>query len=161
VNLRAEWSKKTTRRLVVVAAVTLVVLWVACIFFRISHRQDVVAYCGMARECHPVWRQFALRCAVAGDSTANLFSRFPPSSRDEFGRYGIYQYYPGSADDGIWFTGLTVTARDGRLIRAEAWSCTWHFTFFDTPDPSFTSEYAAFRQERSDRLQRQRRDAPK
>ena len=160
-NLIAQWSKKTTRRLVVIAAVTLVLLCAACVFFRISRPRDLSAYYGMANECHPVWRQFAVRRAGAGDSAADFLRRFPPSSREEFGRYGIYHYFPGSTDDGIWFTGLAVTARDGHLIRSEAGSCMWQFTFFDAPDPSFASQYAAFAQEKRDRLRRQRQETPK
>jgi hypothetical protein len=133
-NLRAQWSKKMTRCVVVVVAVALVTLCTACVFFRISRPRDFVAYCGMASESHLVWRQFAFRRVGAGDSATDFLRRFPPSSREEFGRYGIYHYYPSSAEDGIWFTGLAVVARDDRLIRSEAWSCTWQFTFFGTRD---------------------------
>lgn len=145
-------------RLAIVGAVALVTLIAACIFFRISRPRDLSSYYGMARECHPVWRHCAFRRSGAGDSAADFLRRFPPSSREEFGRYGIYTYYPGSADDGIWFTGLAVITRDGRLIRSEAWSCTWQFTFFDSPDPSFATQYAAFTQERTERLRQQREE---
>lgn len=159
-NLRAQWSKKVIRRVIIAGAVLLVTLYAGGFFFRISSPRDLAAYYGMANESHPVWRQFAFRRFGAGDSVTQLLHRFPPSDREEFGRYGVYDYYPGRADAGIWFTGLTVVARDGCLIRSEAWSCTWQFTFFDLPDPAFATEYAAFVQERTERSRRQREHTP-
>ena len=151
-NLRLPWSKRTTRRLVIVGAVLLVMLVTACGFFRISHPRDLIAYYGMARECHPVWQQLALRRFGAGDSIADLRRRVPENYAEEFGPYGVYHYSLGA---GIGYTGLAVTARDGRLIRAQAWGCTWQFTFFDTPDPAFTAQYATFLEERIAKFRQQ------
>src|SRR5690349_4710944 len=102
------------------------VAWVfaACIFLRIHRPKDVNAYFEMARECHPVWRQFAFRQVGAGDSLVALLKRYPPKRREEFGRYGIYTFHPWESNT-IPFTGLTVTSRDGKLLSAGAWSCTW------------------------------------
>ena len=86
-----------------------VVLLACCIFFRISRASDVDAYIGMASECHPIWKQFALRRFGAGDSAAELFRKFTPDRREEFGRYGCYSYFRGPG--GLQFTGLIVTTR--------------------------------------------------
>ena len=51
----------------------------------------------MAGGYHPVWREFAFRRIGAGDSVADFLRRFPASDRKEFGRYGVYHYYPGNA----------------------------------------------------------------
>src|SRR6185295_3782724 len=100
----------------------LVAFFAACLFFRVHRPQDFVAYLGMVRECHPVWRELALRRLGAGDSAADLLRRFPPSNREEFGRYAVYVYYRGSRPA---MTRLTVIARDGRLVRATSVSCAW------------------------------------
>ena len=142
-NPHARLSNKWMRRLVVAGVLAVVTLVAACVFFRISSPGDIEAYLGMARECHPAWRPLALRRVGAGDSAAEFLRRHPPNFRDEFGRYGVYRYYRDTGH-GLSFTTLHVVARDGRLLRAQASSCTWRFTFFDTPDPALDAEYAAF-----------------
>jgi hypothetical protein len=127
----------------------------ACAFLRIWRVRDVEAYLGMASECHPVWRQFAFRRLGAGDSASDLLGRYPPSRREEFGRYGVYRYYQGDSN-GIPFTGLSVVTRDGKLLSAGAGSCTWRFSFFQTEDPDLDRQYELFSKERRIRLERQR-----
>ncbi len=118
----------------------------ACAFLRISSTSDLEAYAGMASECHPVWKLFALRRFGPGDSVERLFRKFPPSRRQEFGRYGLYSF--NTSPSGISFTGFGIITKDGKLLSAGAGSCTWRFTFFNTPDAEFNRQYAAFVQER-------------
>lgn len=107
-----------------------------------------MAYLGMAHECHPVWKKLALRQINAGDSAADFLMSNTPTSRLEFERYGVYGFVPGEEQGYLSFTGLRVIARDGRLIRAEAGSCTWDFTFFNDGDPDFDSQHVAYIDER-------------
>ena len=158
-NARHLWSNKKARRFTIAAALFIALAIVCCAFLRISRPADVEAYLGMASECHPVWKQFALRRFSAGDSTAELFRRFPPSRKAEFGRYGVCSYYQSS--DGIPFTGLAVVTRDGRLLSAETGSCTWRFTFFRTADPDLDVQYAAYYKEKSERRERERLEGKK
>lgn len=103
----------------------------------------------MASSFHPIWKQFAFRYFSAGDSAKHLFQRFSPNRKEEFGRYGVYDFYPGDPNEIVLsFVGLTVTTKDGTLSSAKAWSCTWQFTFFETSDPEFDKEYAAFAKQR-------------
>ena len=104
----------------------------------------------MASECHPIWKQFAVRRFVVGDSAADLLRCYPPQIRQEFGRYGIYDYWKDSA------TGLRVIAKDGKLITARAGSCNWEFVYFQTEDAELDRRYADFRKERHINLERQR-----
>jgi hypothetical protein len=134
------WSNKKARRLGVVAALFSIAAIGCCVFFRITRPADIEAYRGMASECHPIWKQFALRRFGAGDSTAELLRRFSPDRREEFGRYGIYSYYAGAG--GIPFTSLRVVTRDGKLLSAESGSCTWRFSFFRTEDPELDRQFA-------------------
>ena len=101
----------------------------------------------MAQECHPVWKQFALRRFGRGDAANELFRRFPPTHRDEFGRYGIYSFSAGPPG-GIPFTRVSVVTKDGRLIAAGSGSCTWRFTFFNAQDPELERQYEALLRER-------------
>jgi len=119
-----------------------------CIFFRIHSPRDFEAFFEMAGESPPVWRQFAFRRFGAGDSVAELLRRYPPARREEFGRYGVYQYGGG-------FIGLGVTSRDGKILSAGAASCAWKFMFFQTEDPEIDSQYAAYLKEKRERFERQ------
>ena len=133
----------------------LAILLEACVFLRISYPRDVDAYLGMASECHPVWKQFALRRFGAGDSAHKLLGRFPPTRRLEFGRYGVYSFRTRPPDS-IPFTSLSVVTRDGMLLSAQAGSCTWRFTFFWTQDLELDRQYAAFMQEHHRMAEQQR-----
>jgi len=128
---------------------------VSCAFFRIWHPRDIEAYFGMASECHPAWRQFAFRHFGAGDSASDLLQRYPPDRREEFGRYGVYRYYKGDSN-GIPFTGLSVVARDGKLLSAGAGSCTWRFSFFQKEDAELDRQYAVYMKERHEGFERRR-----
>jgi hypothetical protein len=117
-----------------VAAAMLVALLATCAFFRISRPRDVMAYTEMALTFHPVWKQFALRRYAAGDSAEPFLQAFPPTRKWEFGRYGVYEFYPHYTERGLYFAGFYVTTRDGKLLRAQAHSCEWQFDFFCVPD---------------------------
>jgi len=155
-NWRHLWSNKKLRGCAIAAAIIVGVPIGCCAFLRISSAADIKAYLGMASECHPVWKRFALRQFNAGDSAAELFRRFPPSDVEEFGRYGVY-YYSESSEGAISFTRLRVITRAGKLLSAGTGSCTWRFTFFSTDDPELEKQYAAYYQEKREQWARDRR----
>lgn len=104
-----------------------------------------MAYIGMAHESHPVWQKLALRQINAGDSAADFVANNSPTSRTEFGRYGVYGFVEGGENPRYFsLSGVEVIARDGVLVRAYAGSCTWKFTFFDDRDPDFDAQYIAY-----------------
>jgi len=76
---------KRKKRFVLLGVSALLALGAFCAFFRISNLEDIEAYREMARECHPVWKQLALRRFGRGDAAQELFRRFPPTHREEFG----------------------------------------------------------------------------
>jgi hypothetical protein len=153
-SLRRLWTLRWFRGASFTSAACLVVLFGLCAFFRFWRPADFEAYRGMAAECHPVWRAFAFRRFSRGDSAAELFAAYPPTRREEFGRYGIYGYgEPG-------FTGLAVTTKDGRLMSAAAGSCTWSFIFFTTSDDQLEREYQVYIQERTEKLRQIRAQQP-
>jgi hypothetical protein len=158
-NLRQiPWPTNRIILFLLSGVMAVLLIGVSCAFLHISHPRDIEAFLGMASECHPVWRQFALRKFGPGDSAQRFLSQFPPTRRVEFGRYGVYSYGTGS-NSLLSFTSLSVVTRDGNLISARSGSCTWQFTFFSTADPEFDRQYAVFMQERhheaeQNRLQR-------
>src|SRR2546428_5492716 len=65
-------SSAPLRRTIFGMGVLGIVILGCCAFFRISGSQDIKAYVEMARECHPVWKQFAFRRFGAADSAKEL-----------------------------------------------------------------------------------------
>jgi len=155
-NLRALWTSKRKRRLALGGLGVVGLGWGACAFLRISNPGDVAGFLGMARECPPIWRQFALRRFAAGDSAAELLRRFPPSHRAEFGRYGVYTYH--QTPNGIQCTALSVLTRDGRLLSARAGSCTWQYAFFHSEDAELDRMYADYEQSQQEDRERLRQE---
>src|SRR6185295_5726500 len=131
--------KRGIQVLGIAVALFLGILISACVYFRVAYPKDVVAYIGMAQECHPIWKKLALRQINAGDSAADFLADNSPTSRVEFGRYCVYRFAPGEEKGYLSFTGLSVIARDGKLIHAGAGSCCWDFTFFDDGAPDFNA----------------------
>lgn len=136
------WSNDSERmkkkKIAIIAGVALLVLLVAaCVFFRVRHPKDLYAYVEMAG-FSTVWREFAFRRVGPGDSATGLVRRHLPKRSYEFGRYAVYEY--DDAEPGTFaMGGITVTARDGKLLSAYAGSCTWKRTFFETPDSDIES----------------------
>ena len=149
------WLSKRGQRLLLAAALAVALIGASCAFLRISHPRDIEAFLGMAAECPPVWKQFAFRRYGAGDSAQELFRRFPPTRRTEFGRYGVYSFSAGPSNS-IPFTSLSVVTRDGKLLSAASGSCTWQFTFFGSADRELDRQYAAFEQARHHKLEQSR-----
>jgi hypothetical protein len=122
-SVRQRW----VRRMLISAVSAVVLLLGACWFFGVWRPRDITGYLIMSRECHPVWKDLALRRMRAGHSLENLIARTAPARVERFGRYAMVNYQSGLA-----LTGVTVVARDGRLVSGEAWSCTFHHTFFNS-----------------------------
>ena len=149
-NLHSFWLRKRNKWLVSGALVCVGLTICTFVFLRISHPRDIEAYFGMATECHPVWREFAVRRFSAGDSAAEFLRQFPPTQREEFGRYGYYSYYQSSDPDVLHFSGLSVITYDGKLSSASAGGCTWQFKFFTSDDTDFYKQLEAYHQTKRD-----------
>ena len=127
----------------------------ACVFLRIREVRHLEAYREMGRDFPPVWREFAFRKLSVGDSATDLLKRHKPTRTEEFGRYAIYSYYP-SGEGSLPMSGVVAIARDGKLLTAEAGSCTWKLTFFETNDPELDKGYEAYMDQK--RMKWARRD---
>ena len=143
-NLSCSIPRNWRRRIFFLLACLCIGLVSLCAFFRIRSSTDVVAYYSMSRECHPIWRDLAMRRIHADDSAADFLRRHSPNRREEFGEYALYTYYQTFDGTGIPFTSISVIARDGQLAAAQASSCTWQFPFFGALDSAFTEAYSVF-----------------
>lgn len=98
-------------------------------WLRIDSPRALLAYPMMAKECHPVWRDFAVRRFSRGDSMEALFTAHTPSWQRSLGDIMVCEFHP-VRKAGVHPSPVRVTAVRGRLVSAEAGSCTWWHTFF-------------------------------
>src|SRR5207249_4877318 len=80
---KAPRRARIVRRLAVSVLLTLSVCW----YFGIHSPSDVAAYYGMSRECHPVWKELALRRVHAGQSVADVIAATAPLRVQRHGPY--------------------------------------------------------------------------
>jgi len=111
--------------------------------------RDWEIYRCMEHECHPVWRDLHAGRIRVGDDVDQVIERTNPAWVEEFENVKILCY----KGRGLAFTGVTITAKDGRLMSAMAWSCTWERRFFDTWD---RDEMVAFNRRHSAHLNAKR-----
>ena len=125
-------TKTTMRRSfllpILVLAVAAGILGAAARYLGIKTRMDIMAYAEMIHDGFPpVCRDLALRRIVRGDSLDDLVAKHAPYRRDDCPPF-VLLYYQRP------FGSLTVAARDGTLVQAEAGGCTWQHVFFETPE---------------------------
>ncbi len=126
-------------------AVFAVLLVFACHFVGIRSTRDIVAYRAMRREhYHPIWKDLALGRVKRGDDVESLLQKHTPLWRNDAGRYTKLVYVQGGADP-----GLTVMAKDGKLILAVAGAATWQHAFFDPAGQmeSYTQAHRNYRKQ--------------
>jgi hypothetical protein len=119
-----------SRRWFKIAAALLVLLAAALLgcasYFRVLTWRDVKVYRAMSRECHPVWQDLHWGRIQPGQAVETVIAQTKPLRVHRFTNFTELSY-----QEGLSFTGVTIIARDGKLVAAAAWSCTWHRVFFD------------------------------
>jgi hypothetical protein len=88
----------------------------------------------MSIECHPVWRDLNARRIKPGDEIQAVIWRTKPMRVEKFEDVTMLSYQMG-------FTGVQITAKDGKVVSAGAGSCTWDKPFFDTWDKANQDEF--------------------
>jgi hypothetical protein len=96
-----------------------------CWHFGVWSVRDWVAYQEMSR--YPVFRDLHAGRIRQGQPVEEVIAQTHPVRVERFDNFVVLEYQGG---DGFCFAGVTVVARDGRLVSAQAWSCTWQRTFF-------------------------------
>lgn len=93
-------------------------------------------YGAMQRECHPIWKVYNFGGVRAGEDVEKVIARTQPVAIERNGRWTHLKYQaPG------YFTGITATAYDGKMVFACAWSCSWTRLFFDELSEEQSLEY--------------------
>ena len=94
------------------------------LYTRTWNRNDVLSYWGMSRECHPIWRDLFWRRIGPGQDVEAVIAETKPIQVERYGDFVNLTYQSG-------FTGIGITAKQGKLVAASAGSCCWSRTFFD------------------------------
>ena len=111
-------------------AVLLLLLILLCHFVGIRSASDMVAYHQMWREQYPpIWKDLALRRIKKGDHIETLLKKHAPLWRNDAGPYTELRYAASTAHP-----GLTVMAKEGKLIAAAASGGRWRHIFFEAPE---------------------------
>jgi hypothetical protein len=95
-------------------------------YFRIWSWHDLQVYRMMSQECHPVWRELHWGRIHQGQDVEDVIATTNPVRVERYGEFVRLNY-----QDYLYFTGVTITAKNGRLACATAWSCTWDRLFFN------------------------------
>lgn len=121
------------RRLFQLSAGLVLVLLISLLscawYFRIWSWREFQVYQMMSRECHPIWQDLHWSRVHAGQHVEKLIATTKPVRVERYGAFVQLNYQGG--DGMLHFTGVTITAKNGRLASAAAWSCTWDRVFFD------------------------------
>ena len=83
----------------------------------------------MSRECHPVWKELHAGRLYQGQPVEEVIVKTHPIRVERHAEFVCLDYQKGQ--QGLCLTGVTIFAKDGRLLSGQAWSCTWTWTFFD------------------------------
>ena len=119
------WFRLSAGLVLVLLTAVLSCAW----YFRVWSWRDFQVYQMMSRECHPVWKDLHWGNVHAGQDVEDVIAITKPIRLERYGRFVRLNYQGG--DGFLHFTGVTITAKNGRLARAAAWSCTWDRVFFD------------------------------
>jgi hypothetical protein len=142
VAMKRYLSKGWLRVSVALALFLLVALLATGWYFRIWSWRDLQVYEMMNQECHPVWKDLYWGRVYAGQNVEEVIAATDPVRIERYGEFVRLSYQKGRC-----FTGVTITAKNGRLANGCAWSCTWVRSFFDELTPEdwarFTAAYEA------------------
>ena len=142
-------NKRKRRTLLLVGAVCLVSLVSACSYWRIWSYGDFFLYLRLRYHspvAHALWRG-EIRARGRIDSVIAI-SR--PNFRSSLGPFLRIDYYPtGDLSPGnISLEGTSLTAKDGRLIAAGSYGCTFLRTYFDIGTAEENALYERLLEER-------------
>lgn len=108
-------------------------LWAVTAALRSSARSETLRL--LAKECHPVWREFESGAFRQGDPLDKLLAAHKPAWQRTLGDVTVCEFHP-APDPAVHLSPVRVTAVRGRLVSALAGSCNgWH-TFFDETQSS-------------------------
>jgi len=149
-------KKKWVRRIALGTGICLAFALIGCLYFRITGWKDVIAYIGMYRECPAMWKDLAFQRVRYGDRLEEFTTLHQPALTRTLGPYKVHTFIeipPGH----IAYTDLSITSKNGTIVRAEAWSCTWQYVFCSDPaeeakiEAEYQRQYEKYREEDAER----------
>ena len=131
-------TSNSTRTLALrLAAGVVVALIVWAVVAGVKAREAASEFRMMAKECHPIWRDFASQRFNPGDSLDALLAAHTPAWKRSLGDVTVCEFR-APRDPAVHPSPVRVTAVRGRLVSAIAGSCNWWHTFFDVTESSPT-----------------------
>ncbi len=129
----------TVRRMMVAVAVVAGCLWGRS--FAIEQYGYFRIYRQLPRQ--PVNLDLWHGRVVQGDDVERLIGRHRPHQVVRRGPYVELRYFPGGpiSPNMLPLAATGLMAKDGRLIYAGSWSCTFEHTYFDATSTHDTAEY--------------------
>jgi len=150
-DIAAGPQQRTRRKVVTIggAILAMVLLLGALLGHVVGLRSgdDVLAYPEMWRDHYPpIWKDLALRRITKGDSVRSVLQRHALAQREDAGPYTCLTYFTR----GLGQRGVTVLAKDGKLIAARASRQGAQHLFFDSPEQgeTFGQAYRKFREQK-------------
>ncbi|WP_435010857.1 hypothetical protein P12x_002144 [Tundrisphaera lichenicola] len=109
----------------------------ACSYWNVWGYDELLLYRHLSYHspvAHALWHS-GIR---SGDQVDRVIALYRPNHKNRLGPFHQIEYYPsGDLTPGhLSLEGTSLTAKDGRLIRAESFGCTFQRIYFD----AFTSD---------------------
>jgi hypothetical protein len=120
--LSNRWFKFLAGLILLPTAALLSCAW----YYKVWSWYDLQVYRMMSHECHPVWKDLHRGRVHAGQDVEDTIADTKPVRVERYGEFVRLSY-----QEALSFSGVAITAKDGRLVHAIAWSCTWHREYFD------------------------------
>jgi hypothetical protein len=140
--MRKLWSRRWFQ-VAFAGTITLgVTFLLACGQYRVWSFRDYTLYRILTKD-YSIGPDLWFGRIAPGQDVEPLIAQSDPYRVARYGPWVELTYYPGSPLPlpGLPFEGVTVLARDGQLVQAVAWSCTWQRVFFDTLSADESAEW--------------------
>lgn len=130
--LKQKWSRRSICAALIGLVFMLMAIFGAGLYFRVSSWKDFSGYFGMCMESPPIWKDLALQRVQVGDRLEKFTNVHRPAYTRTMGPYKIHTFVkvpPGC----MVLSDLSITSKNGKIVQAAAWSCTWQYMFCSDP----------------------------
>ena|ERR1019366_1737891 len=145
------WSARWVRGLLLIVVAFPISVFIACWYSRIWSFDDYHLYQEVQQ--YSMGSDLWFGRIQAGDDADDLLNRFPAHRSIKFGRWHLIGYHPGGPPQPgfLYFDSLGFVAKDGKIVSADAGSCTWNRVFFEMgseDQAEYTEAYRRYAAER-------------
>jgi len=149
--IRFPMSKQRRHRAILTGGLGALLLVSACSYWRVWSYRDLIVYCH-ARSHSPVGGALWRGEIAAGSRIDRVLAMATPHRTNTLGPFLTVYYLPGGvpSPDSICLEGTALTAKDGRLISAASYGCTFQRTYFNVSTTDENELLARLLRERID-----------